>query len=54
MATISGVFLTAGMAMFSGSCYAVGVTEDRAYGKAAPVGGLALMAGWISLALVRR
>ena len=54
MATISGVFLTAGMAMFSGSCYAVGVTEDRAYGKAAPVGGFALMAGWISLALVRR
>jgi len=53
-ATVSGAFLTVGMALFSGSCYAVGVTEDRKYGKAAPVGGLCLMAGWLSLGLIRK
>jgi uncharacterized membrane protein YgdD (TMEM256/DUF423 family) len=54
MANITGALLTVGMTMFSGSCYAVAVTEDRSYGKAAPAGGLALMAGWLSFALLRR
>lgn len=54
MANISGALLTLGMAMFSGSCYAVALTEDRSNGKAAPIGGVALMAGWLSLALLRR
>ncbi|CAB9511393.1 Transmembrane protein 256 [Seminavis robusta] len=54
MANVSGALLTVGMALFSGSCYAVAITEDRSVGKAAPVGGIALMAGWLSLALVRR
>jgi uncharacterized membrane protein YgdD (TMEM256/DUF423 family) len=54
MANISGALLTVGMALFSGSCYAVALTEDRSVGKAAPVGGMALMAGWIALALVKR
>lgn len=54
IANASGAFLSLGIAMFSGSCYAVAVTEDRSIGKAAPFGGVALMAGWVSLALVRR
>jgi len=54
IANVSGMLLTLGMAMFSGSCYAVALTEDRKNGKAAPAGGVALMAGWLSLALVRR
>lgn len=53
-ANVTGALLTVGMALFSGSCYAVAMTEDRAYGKAAPVGGFALMAGWLSFALIRR
>mmetsp|Transcript_46228 Transcript_46228/g.70697 ORF Transcript_46228/g.70697 Transcript_46228/m.70697 type:complete len:121 (+) Transcript_46228:264-626(+) len=54
LAHLTGTLLTAGMTMFSGSCYAVAIKEDRSYGKAAPVGGLALMAGWLSFALLRR
>mmetsp|Transcript_4136 Transcript_4136/g.6279 ORF Transcript_4136/g.6279 Transcript_4136/m.6279 type:complete len:121 (+) Transcript_4136:213-575(+) len=51
---VAGAFFSIGIALFSGSCYAVGITEDRNNGKAAPIGGLALMAGWLSLALVKR
>uniref|UniRef100_A0A7S1FU22 DUF423 domain-containing protein n=1 Tax=Corethron hystrix TaxID=216773 RepID=A0A7S1FU22_9STRA len=53
-ANVAGGFLAAGMAAFCGSCYAVGVTEDKAYGKLAPAGGISLMAGWIALAVLRR
>jgi uncharacterized membrane protein YgdD (TMEM256/DUF423 family) len=52
-AIVSGAFFTAGIVLFSGSCYMVGVTENRKYGKAAPIGGLCLMAGWLSLGLIR-
>ena len=54
LANVSGAFLTLGITLFSGSCYAVAITEDRQNGKLAPMGGVALMAGWLSLALVRR
>lgn len=53
-AVASGTFLTFGMVLFSGSCYAVGITEDRNYGRAAPWGGVCLMAGWLSLGLIRK
>jgi uncharacterized membrane protein YgdD (TMEM256/DUF423 family) len=53
-ANLAGALLTIGITLFSGSCYAVGVTEDRQYGKAAPLGGLALMAGWLSFCLIRK
>jgi len=53
-ANIAGAFFAAGMAMFSGSCYAVGLTQDRSNGKLAPVGGFALIGGWLSLALFKR
>mmetsp|Transcript_50187 Transcript_50187/g.56001 ORF Transcript_50187/g.56001 Transcript_50187/m.56001 type:complete len:116 (-) Transcript_50187:197-544(-) len=51
---IAGICFTGGILLFSGSCYAVGLKEDKEYGKLAPVGGFGLMAGWLSLALFRR
>mmetsp|Transcript_7554 Transcript_7554/g.15680 ORF Transcript_7554/g.15680 Transcript_7554/m.15680 type:complete len:126 (+) Transcript_7554:112-489(+) len=53
-ANVAGGFLTAGIAAFCGSCYVVGLTEDKTYGKAAPAGGISLMAGWLALAVLRR
>ena len=53
-AKISGFFLACGILLFSGSCYTVAMLEDRKYSKAAPFGGLSLMAGWISLALIQK
>lgn len=32
------------------SCYVVGLSEDRSYGKLAPVGGFMFMAGWLAFA----
>eukprot|EP01135_Chromosphaera_perkinsii_P005816 Nk52_evm5s367 gene=Nk52_evmTU5s367 len=48
---VAGGLLLAGMGLFSGSCYVVGLKEDRAYGRLAPVGGMLLMAGWLAIAL---
>ena len=41
----------AGVALFSGSCYAVALMEDRKYGALAPVGGFCLIGAWLALAL---
>ncbi|KAL6782379.1 hypothetical protein ACKKBG_A06560 [Auxenochlorella protothecoides x Auxenochlorella symbiontica] len=46
-----GGFSLAGTLLFSGSCYVVALTEDRSFGKLAPIGGFLLMGAWISLAL---
>lgn len=54
VAKLSGIFLSTGIALFSGSCYTVALLEDRKYGKAAPIGGISLMMGWLSLALLRK
>jgi uncharacterized membrane protein YgdD (TMEM256/DUF423 family) len=51
---VAGAFFASGIVLFSGSCYAVGILEDRSVGKAAPVGGFALIFGWISLAVLRK
>ena len=40
---------TAGVAVFSGSLYALSVTQLRWLGAVTPVGGLAFMAGWALL-----
>ena len=53
-AQVAGTFFTLGIGLFSGSCYAVGLKEDRAYGKLAPIGGFSLMGGWLALAFLRR
>jgi len=46
---IGGMF-TAGTILFSGSCYAVALSQDKAVGKLAPVGGSALIAAWLAVA----
>lgn len=51
---VAGACFTAGIVLFSGSCYAVGLKEDRSLGKLAPIGGFGLIGGWLSLALLRR
>ena len=40
----------AGVVLFSGSLYGYVLTERRKLAMAAPVGGLAFIAGWIALA----
>jgi uncharacterized membrane protein YgdD (TMEM256/DUF423 family) len=43
----------AGVAIFSGSLYALALTGVTTLGAVTPVGGLLLMAGWITLAINR-
>ena len=33
------------------SCYMVGLKQDRAYGRAAPMGGVVLMLAWLSIVI---
>ncbi len=47
----SGWVLLIGVAAFSGSIYATTFGAPEAVGALAPVGGLAMMAGWLLLAL---
>lgn len=41
---------TAGIALFSGSLYAMTLTGRRALGAITPLGGLLLLAGWAAIA----
>jgi uncharacterized membrane protein YgdD (TMEM256/DUF423 family) len=43
----------AGVVIFSGSLYALALTGVGALGAITPVGGLLLMAGWVTLAINR-
>jgi uncharacterized membrane protein YgdD (TMEM256/DUF423 family) len=47
------VLFTAGVVIFSGSLYALALTGIRTLGAITPVGGLLLMAGWVTLAINR-
>lgn len=44
----------AGVGIFSGTLYVLAVTGARWLGAITPLGGLALLAGWLLLALERR
>ncbi|GAQ85399.1 hypothetical protein KFL_002330090 [Klebsormidium nitens] len=46
-----GALMTAGIVLFSGSCYTVAFTEDRKYGRGAPFGGFALIGAWLVAAM---
>ncbi len=46
-----GACTTAGILLFSGSCYAAAFTEDKANAKLAPFGGMSLIAAWLCLIL---
>ncbi len=47
----AGWLFVAGIALFSGSLYALAVTGARAYGAITPIGGGCLIAGWACLAM---
>lgn len=47
---IAGGAFIAGIVIFSGSLYALALTDIRALGAITPIGGLALLAGWAALA----
>jgi uncharacterized membrane protein YgdD (TMEM256/DUF423 family) len=46
---VFGGLLTAGIVLFSGTCYTVAYLEDRKYSSTAPLGGFAFIAAWASL-----
>ena len=45
----AGVAFAAGVLVFSGSLYALCLSEVRALGAITPVGGVLLLAGWVAL-----
>ena len=47
----SARLLTVGVTLFSGSLYALVLTDSPKLGAVTPLGGLALIAGWIALGL---
>lgn len=53
-ATAAGWCFLAGIALFSGSLYALALSGVRVLGAVTPLGGLAFLAGWASLAWAAR
>lgn len=47
----SGMLLLAGIALFSGSLYALALGAPKWLGAVTPLGGLAFVLGWLSLAI---
>jgi uncharacterized membrane protein YgdD (TMEM256/DUF423 family) len=47
----AGYLFILGIILFSGSLYALSITNQRWLGAITPLGGLAFLAGWICLAL---
>jgi len=47
----AGWLFVAGVLIFSGSLYALALGAPRWLGAAAPLGGLALIAGWVAFAV---
>jgi len=50
-AAIAGWLLVVGVVVFSGSLYLLTLTGVRTLGAITPIGGVALIAGWIALAV---
>lgn len=48
--TVAGVAFTVGVAVFSGTLYAMALGAPRWLGAVTPLGGLALIVGWLALA----
>ncbi len=49
----AGLFV-AGVALFSGSLYLLALTQQPVFGPLTPIGGLCLIAGWLSLTTLAR
>lgn len=47
---IASILWTSGILIFSGSLYLIVFTQVRSFGAVAPIGGLALMGGWLCVA----
>ena len=47
----SGLFITIGIILFSGSLYVLTLSGIKAIGAITPIGGLSFVAGWIFLAI---
>jgi len=47
----AGMFLTVGILIFSGTLYALTLTGQRQLGMVTPIGGAALIIGWLLFAL---
>jgi uncharacterized membrane protein YgdD (TMEM256/DUF423 family) len=45
----AGALLLAGIVLFSGSLYALALGAPRGLGALTPIGGIALMLGWLAL-----
>src|SRR3982751_6414527 len=50
LAAVAGWCFVGGVAAFSGSLYALGLTGDRRWGAVTPIGGPAFLVGWGFLA----
>ena len=50
-ARLAAALLLVGVALFSGSLYALALTGVRAWGAVTPLGGVALIGGWLALAI---
>jgi uncharacterized membrane protein YgdD (TMEM256/DUF423 family) len=48
---LSGMFLLAGLVLFSGSLYVLSLTGQRWMGMLTPFGGIAFLAGWLLMAV---
>ena len=48
-ATVSGYAFLAGILLFSGSLYAMTLTNARVFGPITPLGGLCLLVGWAAI-----
>ncbi|MBP9854651.1 MAG: DUF423 domain-containing protein [Candidatus Omnitrophica bacterium] len=46
---LAGIFFTAGIILFSGSLYALSVTQIKWFGPITPLGGLSFLIGWALL-----
>lgn len=46
----SGIFFVVGIILFSGSLYALALTQTKWFGPVTPLGGVAFMVGWLLLA----
>ena len=47
----SGLLITIGIILFSGSLYALSVSGIKVLGAITPIGGISFVAGWIFLAI---
>ena len=49
-AGVAGLLFVAGTILFSGSLYAMSLSGARWFGAITPIGGVALLGGWLALA----